>query len=366
MTAVSDAPPVVIDDEDDDDDRPSRPRSLNAADHIELSVAAAAGATVTLGLALVFDWTHPVTLVVLFVLTSLAFEWLLLRDRTTAAVATDRVVQLAIWSTAAVAVGVLAWMVIFVAAKGIPGLRTSFFTEDLSKSGPLNPGGGALHAIIGTIEQTALATAVAIPVGVLTSVYLHELRGRFAGIVRLFANAMSGLPSILAGLLIYTAWVSDLDMGFSGLAGSMALIVVMLPVVIRTSEEILRTVPDGLRESALALGYPQWRMVLRVVLPTARTGLVTAGILSVARAIGETPPVLFTAFGTSSINLNPFHGTQSDLPLFIWGLLKQPNAVQIQRAWTGALVLVSIVMFLFLSARVLSGRGERRRNGGRT
>jgi phosphate transport system permease protein len=139
----------------------------------------------------------------------------------------------------------------------------------------------------------------------------------------------------------------------------------MLPTVTRASEEILRTVPDSLREASLALGAPQWKVVLRVVLPTARAGLVTAAILGIARGVGETAPVLFTAFGSDSTNWNPFHGPQSDLPLFVWKLIRVPNATQNQRAWTGALVLVMLVLLLFVTARWVSNRGQRRLGGQR-
>ncbi len=211
---------------------------------------------------------------------------------------------------------VLTWMIMFIFAKGVSRLTWTFFTEDLSKTGPLTPGGGARHAIIGTLEQVGLATLVVVPIGVMTAVYLHEIGGRLARPVRFIVDAMSGLPSIVAGLLVFTVIVSH-D-GFSGISGSVALAILMLPTMTRASEEILRTIPNGLREGALALGAPQWRLVQKVVLPTAIAGLVTAMLLSIARAVGETAPMLLTAFGTTATNTNPFHGPQSDLPLFVW------------------------------------------------
>jgi phosphate transport system permease protein len=169
---------------------------------------------------------------------------------------------------------------------------------------------------------------------------------------------MSGLPSIVAGLLVFTIWVSG--RGFSGFAGAIALIILMLPTVTRTSEEILRTIPDPLREASLALGAPQWRVVSKVVLPTAQAGLVTAAILGIARGIGETAPMLLTAFGSDTTNTNPFKGPQSDLPLFVWKLIRLPNETQNQRGWTGLLVLVMLVLVLFLLARFVSSRNERK------
>jgi phosphate transport system permease protein len=139
----------------------------------------------------------------------------------------------------------------------------------------------------------------------------------------------------------------------------------MLPTVTRTSEEILRTIPDSLREASLALGAPQWRVVTRVVLPTARAGLVTAVILGIARAVGETAPMLLTALGSNATNANVLKGPQSDLPLFVWGLIREPNKVQNDRAWTGALVLVLLVLVLFVTARLVSNRSQRKLGRGR-
>ncbi len=206
----------------------------------------------------------------------------------------------------------------------------------MSKVGPLSPGGGGVkHALIGTIEQVGLATLVVVPVAVLTAVYLNEINGRLATPARFVIDAMSGLPSIIAGLLVYTVWVSG--HGFSGAAGAAALAVLMLPTVTRASEEILRTIPDPLREGALALGAPRWQVTLRVVIPTALGGLVTAVILGIARAVGETAPMLLTAFGADTTNTNPFSGPQADLPLFVWKLIRLPNETQQNRAWAGAL-----------------------------
>jgi phosphate transport system permease protein len=364
MTATLDRPTAAVPDEDDEVEVRRRPRLLDHADRAELAVALGGAVVVAAGVRLLLDWTHPLTLGCITGLCWILFGWGLCRDRLGADAARDRVMRMFIWSTAAIATALLTWMIVYVLGKGLKGLTAHFFTEDMAKVGPLNPGGGALHAIVGTIEQVAIASVVAIPVGVMTAVYLHEVRGRLAGVIRLFTNAMSGLPSMVAGLLIYVAWVTDLHEGFSGFAGALALVVVMLPVVIRTAEEMLRTVPDGLRESALALGYPNWRVVLRIVLPTARVGLVTASILAIARVVGETPPLLYTAFHTEATNWNPFSGAQTALPTFVYNLIGQPNAVHLQRAWTGLCLLVLLVMALFIVARVLSGRGRGRLSGG--
>jgi phosphate transport system permease protein len=249
-------------------------------------------------------------------------------------------------------------MIVFVVTKGLKLLTGGFFTHDLSRTGPLTPGGGAQHAIIGTLEQVGIATLVVVPVGILTAVYLHEVRGRMATPIRFIVDAMSGLPSIVAGLLIFGVWV--VNHGFSGVAGAAAIAILMLPTMTRASEEILRTVPDSLREGALALGAPQWRLVQRVVLPTAIAGLLTAMLLAIARAVGETAPVLLTAFGADNTNTNPTKGPQDDLPMFVWKLIRVPFVTQNNRAWTGALVLCALVFILFTSARLVAARGQRK------
>ncbi len=250
----------------------------------------------------------------------------------------------------------------FVVVKGFGAFRAGFFTNTLEAVGPLDPAsaGGAKHAVLGTLQQVAIATCLSVPLGIATAVYLNEFGGRLARAVRFFVDAMSGIPSIVAGLFVFAVWVLQLGRGFSGMAAGLALAVLMLPTVTRTAEEMLRLVPDGLREAALALGAPQWRTVLRVVLPSARSGLVTAVMLGVARVIGETAPLLLTAFGTDSVNTDPLHDPQSALPLFVYQQIRNPGASPIARAWTGALVLILVVMALFVAARLL-GRGRRRR-----
>lgn len=346
---------------------PGNPARMSRRDRNQLLVSAASGCAASALMCLVMDWRHPLTFLIWAVLWFLVCTWLMARDTTSPVVATDRLVTTLVWLAGITAVAVLVWMTAFVAIKGIPGLSPSFFTEDLSDVGPLDPGGGAFHAIVGTVQQIVIASLLSIPVGLLTAVYLNEVRGRMSSVIRFVVDAMSGLPSIIAGLLIYTVVVMptgfSLGWGYSGLAAGLALAVLMIPIVTRTAEEMLRTVDDGLRESALALGAPQWRTVVRIVLPTARSGLITASILGVARAIGETAPVLLTAQGSDITNLNPFSGVQSDLPLFVFQLMtkSQGNPAQVQRAWTGAVVLLMLVLGLFTAARWIGGRGDRKR-----
>jgi phosphate transport system permease protein len=346
------------------DQSPSTPRQLTTQDRVELLLAFGSGLAFSWVLCLVMDWQHPLTFACWALIWFLVTSYVMGVDRTSKVVAQDRLVTTLIWLSGVVAVGVLLWMILYVVIKGIQGLDWAFFTEDLSKVGPLDSGGGAFHAIVGTIEQMIIATVLAVPIAILTAVYLHEIKGPLSVPVRFVVDAMSGLPSVVAGLIVFTIWVNE-GHGFSGASAGVALAIMMIPIVTRTSEEILRTIDDGLRESALALGAPQWRSTLQVVLPTARAGLITASILGVARAVGETAPVLLTAFGSSITNYNPFDGPQSDLPLFVWSLLRQPNDAQIQRAWTGALVLMLMVLILFVTARFIGERGARKRGGAR-
>jgi phosphate transport system permease protein len=259
------------------------------------------------------------------------------------------------WTVGLAVVGVLLWMVTFVTLKGVVKLRPGFLTSDLRTVSALDEGGGAKHAIIGTFEQVGVAAAGVIPVAVLTAVYLHEIKGRMAGFIRFIVDALAGLPSIVAGLLIITIFP-----GYNGFKASMALFVLAIPIVTRGAEEVLRTVPDGLREASLALGAPQWRVVLRVILPTAQAGLVTVTLLAVARMVGETAPVLLTAFGATATNTNVFDKPQASLSTFVYSLIRVPDKVSNDRAWAGALLLLILVLLVFVAARVALARSERR------
>jgi phosphate transport system permease protein len=345
-------------DTDPSEDRPNRQRTVQRADVIDAAFSVVAALAIALVIRTIWGFDSPTGTVIWWYLAFLVVFYLLTRDRQSAEPALDRVVTVFVWSVGFLVTGILVWMLAFLFSKGLSGLTSEFFTEDLSKVGPLTPGGGAFHAIVGTIEQVGLATLIVVPIAVMTAVYLNEIQGRLATPVRFIVDAMSGLPSIVAGLLLFTVWVTS--NGFSGASASAALIVLSLPLVTRASEEILRTVPDSLREASLALGAPQWRVVMRVVLPTARAGLVTAAILGVARMVGETAPVLLTAFGSDSTNWNPLSGQQADLPLMVWKLIRVPNATQVQRAWSAACVLVLLVLVLFVTARYITGRSEKK------
>jgi phosphate transport system permease protein len=361
IVALQVAPEPEAEPTDPADDRPVKRQKVTAADLVEAGVALLAATAVAEFLRIVLHMRSVVGFAIWWYVAFVAVYYLLTRDRHDPETAVDRIITLLVWSGAAIIVFVLGWMLATVVSKGLEKLDWGFFTSDLSKTGPLNPGGGAKHAIIGTLEQVGIAAIVVIPLGILTAVYLHEVRGRMTKPIRFIVDAMSGLPSIVAGLLVYTLWV--IEHGYSGMAGAAALIVLMLPTMTRTVEEVLRTVPDSLREGASALGAPQWRIVWRVVLPTAVAGIVTAALLAVARGVGETAPMLLTAFGADATNTNPTKGPQSDLPLFVWKLIFVPNKTQQARAWTGLLILVGIVLVFFVSARLVARRGSRKLGG---
>lgn len=345
-----------------EEQKPRRPGGLDLDQIPDAMVAVAVGLATALILRTLLDWDGVLGTAVVAYLGFLVVLYVIVREHETGEVALDRLSTTVMWTMGALVVAVLVWVVGYVVVAGSKKLRPGFFTQDLSDVGPLNPDdGGAFHSIIGTLEQVALATMAVVPVAILTAVYLHEIKGRMATAVRFVVDAMSGLPSIVAGLVVYAVWVRHHD--YSGIAAAAALAVLMLPTVTRASEEILRTVPDSLREASMALGAPQWKVVASVVLPTARAGLVTASILGVARAIGETAPVILTALGSDTLNSNPLSGAQSNLPLFVWKLYRLPNQTQVDRAWSGALVLVFLVLVLFVIARIVGGRAGRRLKG---
>jgi phosphate transport system permease protein len=273
--------------------------------------------------------------------------------------ARDRVASIVFWSAGVVVLVPLLLVVGYTIARGIRALRPQFFFEDQRYVGALSKAseGGGKHAIIGTLQQVGIAALLSVPLGICTAVYLSEVRGRLARPLRMVTDAMSAVPSIVAGLFVYAAWILALGNQQTGFAGALALTVLFLPTVTRTSEVVLQLVPGGLREASLALGGTEWRTTGRVVLPTARSGLATAVILGMARVIGETAPLILTIGGAFVVNNDPFSGKQDALPYFVYRLVRFPQESQISRAWTGALVLLLVILFLFVVARVIGGRG---------
>ncbi|MER6946838.1 phosphate ABC transporter permease PstA [Nonomuraea sp. NPDC000554] len=268
----------------------------------------------------------------------------------------DRIVQGLVYLAFALAVVPLVSVLWLVIKNGLARFDLEFLTHSMRNIGARDAGGGAYHAIIGTLEQVLLASLISVPIGLLTAIYLVEYGngGRLSRYISFFVDVMTGVPSVVSGLFILAFWVLFLGMPFSGFAGALALSILMMPTVVRSAEEMLRLVPNDLREASYALGVAKWRTIVRVVLPTAFTGIVTGVMLAVARVAGETAPLLLTVFFTDSINNDPFNGPQMGLPLFVFDQAGRPNDTAVDRAWTGALTLILIVMLLNLVARLIA------------
>lgn len=240
-------------------------------------------------------------------------------------------------------------------ARGVSGLSGGFFHYSMRNVSPNDPGGGIYHAMVGTVQQVAMASIIALPLGILAAVYLVEYgRGTFTSVIRLLVDVMTGVPSIIAGLFIYSFWVLTLGFDRAGFAGALALLVLMVPVVIRSTEEMLERVPTHLREASLALGIPRWRTITRVVLPTALSGIVTGSMLAIARIAGETAPLLLTTFLAQNINWNLFSGPQATIPTFVWSQFALGTEASIDRAWAAALVLVILIAVLYAVAHTIA------------
>jgi phosphate transport system permease protein len=344
-----------------------RPSELTTADTASLVGCAVSALALTwLVFARFTEGVGWLGFLVVAYLTFLGLFALVTSDRLGWLVAADRLATVAVTSGAVLLLAPLLWLVGYVVVKGLPALRLDFFTDDQSGITPGMPAtaGGGSHAVIGSLQQVALALVLTVPLAISTAVFLNETRSRLRRPVRIFVDAMSGLPSIVAGLFVYATlilpYASSSDfLDFNGFMASLALTMIMIPTVTRTVEVVLRLVPDGLREASLALGASRARTIWSVVLPTARTGLATAVVLGIARAVGETAPLLFTAFGSDLFNSNPLEGQQESLPLFVYRNIRQPGEAAIARGFTGALVLLLVVLVLFAIARFI-GRDRSR------
>ncbi|MEL4320229.1 phosphate ABC transporter permease PstA [Leifsonia sp. YIM 134122] len=314
--------------------------------------------------ALLFGWFTPLTgqvgwAVVAFVLF-IVFYALLVSLRSSGQAVADRVVTTLLYSAGVLLFGALVFVVVYTIVRGWEALpHLNFFTQTMEFAGPLDPldVGGIAHAIVGTLIQISMALAITVPLGVATAVFLNEIGGPFARFVRTIADAMTALPSIVAGLFVYAAIITIITHQRSGFAAAMAITVMMLPIIIRASDVVLRLVAGNLREASYALGATKWRTVWHVVLPTARSGLVTAVILGTARGIGETSPVLLTSGVTAVMNTNPFSGPMISLPLQVFDFVKSPEPNMIARGFGAAAVLILVVLTLFFVARLIGGRG---------
>jgi phosphate transport system permease protein len=271
--------------------------------------------------------------------------------------ATDRFVTCLVYGAFLLAMVPLVSLIYEVVSKGLARLDGEFFNS--SMLGVIGPGGGAYHAILGTLIITAITSIMSVPIGLMAAIYLVEYgRGPLKRWITFMVDVMTGIPSIVAGLFAYALFVIFFGPGVRmGFAGAVALSVLMIPVVVRSSEEVLKLVPNELREASYALGVPKWRTIVKVVLPTALAGLGTAVTLAIARVIGETAPLLITVGITNATNTNPFDGRMATLPVYAYYQLTQPGVPPqngIDRAWTAALVLIAIVLVLNLIARLIS------------
>ena len=258
---------------------------------------------------------------------------------------------------ALVPLGSLTWVTV---SKGLARFDLAFFSQSMRNV--VGEGGGAIHAVYGTLYVTGMATLISVPIGLLTAIYLAEYgaRNRLSKAITFFVDVMTGVPSIVAGLFAYALFGLLFGPGSrSGLAGSVALAVLMIPVVVRSCEELLKLVPNELREAAYALGVPKWLTIVRVVIPTAISGIISGIILAIARVIGETAPLLIAAGFTASLNNNIFSNPMMTLPVFVYDSYAHPGTdVQVywDRAWAGALTLILIVMTLNLIGRLIARR----------
>jgi phosphate transport system permease protein len=271
--------------------------------------------------------------------------------------AVDRTATILVSLAFAVALVPLISLLYTVLIDGIQRFDATFFSNTMRNV--VGEGGGAVHAIWGTLLITLAATIISVPIGLLTSIYLVEYgRGRLAKAITFFVDVMTGIPSIVAGLFIVALFTLLIGPGrYMGIMGALALTVLMIPVVVRSSEEMLRLVPNELREASYALGVPKWLTIVKVILPTAIAGITTGVMLAIARVIGETAPLLLTAGFTNSLNLNLFDQPMMTLPVFVYTQFANPGTnieAALGRAWAGALTLIIIVMVLNLVARFIA------------
>nr|WP_236700667.1 phosphate ABC transporter permease PstA [Allosalinactinospora lopnorensis] len=271
--------------------------------------------------------------------------------------AKDRLVTAVVYTCFGLAMVPLISLLWTVARMGVVRLDGYFLTVSMNGVTPTMDAGGVYHAIVGTIAITGFAALVSIPIGLMTAIYLVEYgRGRLKNAITFFVDVMTGIPSIVAGLFVVALWMVFFGPGTTnGAAGAVALSVLMIPVVVRSCEEMIRLVPNELREASYALGVPKWLTVVKVVLPTAIAGITTGIMLAIARVIGETAPLILTAGSSAvAINWNLFDGQMMSLPVFIYSQVRMGDAINYERAWAAALTLILIVMLLFFVARLVS------------
>ena len=272
----------------------------------------------------------------------------------------DRLAALLTWSASILVLFLMLAVISYPLWNGRVALfHGNTYTQDMHTTGPLDPAtsGGLQYAVIGTIEQITITMLITVPLGIACGLFLNEMPGRLAHLVRTVAAAATALPSVVAGLFIYALAIIELGLPLSGFAAGLALSIMTLPIIIRASDVVFRLVPAGLKEASYALGATRWRTSLQVTLPTARSGLATAVILGAARGIGETSPVLLTAGYTTLTNGDPFHNNQTSLPLATYKLVTSGVPNYVTRGYAAAALLMLLVLILFIMARMVGGRG---------
>jgi phosphate transport system permease protein len=362
MTTSYDLTKTYLPSEDREPAAPKRRISgMRTEDYFNAFGSAAAAIATTV---LLFGWIAPLQGAVGFVVVSylifLLYFMILISFSGNREEIKDRIVTVFLYSAGVILLSSLLFVVIFTLLRATAALpHLNFYTETMVFAGPLDPltKGGIVHAIWGTLIQISIALAVTIPLGMTTAVFLNEVGGKFARFVRTISDAMTALPSIVAGLFVFSAFISTGIGQRSGVAAALAITVMMLPIVIRASDVVLRLVPGNLREASYALGTSRWKTVWHVVLPTSRSGLVTAVILGTARGLGETSPVLLTSGMTNVLNLDPTQRPMISLPLQVFAFIKSPEPNMVARGFGTAAVLLTLVLVLFSLARWIGGNG---------
>lgn len=270
---------------------------------------------------------------------------------------TDKIMTALAYACAIVALAALVWVLVYVIMRGASVWSISFFTENTSLFGD---GGGIYNALYGTAVIVLFAIVIGVPVGVLAGIYLAEFaNGKFGDFVRFVTDTMAGIPSIAVGLFVYGLMV--LTMGWNAFAGAVALAILMLPVIARSTEGVIRMVPNDIREASLALGIAQWKTMLSVILPVAAPGIITGAFLGIARAAGETAPLIFTILGSNFFNNNPFEGAMAAVSLYVYQASSSPYQAVQEAGWGAALVLLLFVLALNLIARAIALKNTRAR-----
>ncbi|CRK62093.1 Phosphate transport system permease protein PstA (TC 3.A.1.7.1) [Alloactinosynnema sp. L-07] len=344
-------------------ERPERRRDTRSIGRTDIASGIGAAASSIAMTALLFDQIAPFSGAIGFICIAyplfLGLYALLVSLENNSLAVRDKLASAVMWSVAILVLCALAGIIFYpvFSAWHVLGM-SNFYTEDMANAGPLDPLelGGVLHAVVGTLTQITIALLITVPLGLACAVFLNETRGVFTRTVRTVVEAMTALPSIVAGLFIYASLILVVGVERSGFAAGCAISVMMLPIMIRAADVVVRLVPSSLKEAAYAMGSGQLRTALFVTLPTARSGLTTSVLLATARGVGETSPVLITAGLTPFFNFDPFSGPQVSLPLATYSMVTSPESEMKQRGFGAAVVLIALVVVLFTLARIIGGR----------